>query len=411
MRASVAGIAASVLALVAAGSFAYAQRAEPLPVFSAASLLPGGSLVGPNYRVADAVRNDGFVNNYIITVDGEPHIVAGDALAQVRLLELQALQQMDQMRRSQIYAEALKAAAASPLHLAKDLVTDPVTTVKDTVSGVGTLFRNVGNSLFRGKSEQEDGMAKAVLGVSSAKRSFAARFGIDPYTTFPPVRERLNEIAWASAAGDLTIGAAFSAVGGTAGNVLSASKTTNSIRNLIYGKTPAELDEINRGKLRSAGVSESVTDLFLDCPAYSPTMRTVLAEVLADMRVPGADVFVQRAVLVQDENTAFLMQRWAELFLAYHEQVGRGHRFVRLGQLPAMQRQDGELVVILPIDHFAWTSDMANRYAASMQSLPDVENVTGAEIWVDGSISPPTRSALEGKNWKVYDNARAKLRV
>src|SRR3546814_17155391 len=144
---------------------------------------------------------------------------------------------MEQLRRSQVYGEAIKAAAASPLNLAKDLVTDPISTVRDTVSGGGTLFRNVGGSLFRQRSESEDGMAKAALGVSSAKRAFAAQFGVDPYTTFPPVRERLNEIAWASAAGDLPIGAAFSAVGGLAGSRLGGSKTTTHVRHLTHQRT------------------------------------------------------------------------------------------------------------------------------------------------------------------------------
>src|SRR3546814_19790616 len=145
---------------------------------------------------------------------------------------------MEQLRRSQVYGEAIKAAAASPLNLAKDLVTDPISTVRDTVSGGGTLFRNVGGSLFRQRSESEAGMAKAALGVSSAKRAFAAQLGDDPYTTFPPVPERLNQIARASAPGALTLGAAFSALAGPAGSVLGPSKATNSARNLTPPPTP-----------------------------------------------------------------------------------------------------------------------------------------------------------------------------
>jgi hypothetical protein len=406
-----AGLSLLVLTGMGVAGPTAAQAPEPLPVFSASKLLPRQMLTGPNYRIEDTVRNDGFANHYTFTVDGTPYIVIGDALADVRVRELQALAQMEQLRRSQIYANAMKNAAVSPLHLAKDLVLEPVGTVRDTVTGVGDFFRGVGGSLFRSRGEQEDGMAKAALGVSSAKREFAAKFGIDPYTTFPPVRERLNEIGWASAAGDLTVGAGFSAISGPAGTVLGASKTTNSVRNLIYDRTPVELEEVNRGKLRAAGVSDGVAEVFLDHPKYSPTVRTVLAEALADMRVPGADAFVQRAVLAQDEPTAFLMQCWAELFAAYHQQVARGSRFVRLGQLPALQRADGILVVMLPVDHLAWTSDMAGRYATSMQSLRQIQGVTGGEFWIDGTISPQARLALEQQNWKVEDNARTKLRL
>src|SRR3546814_3750432 len=61
--------AVSILGLMATGSWAHAQLAEPLPIFSASSLLANHPLTGPNYRIADAVRNDGFANNYVVTVE------------------------------------------------------------------------------------------------------------------------------------------------------------------------------------------------------------------------------------------------------------------------------------------------------------------------------------------------------
>ena len=386
-----------------------AHAEEPLPVFQASTLLPGAPLVGPNYRVDETVRNDGFLNYYTVTVDGESYTVASNALMRQRLLELAALQKMDELKRSDVYQEALKKGVRAPIDTATGLVTEPVETVRGVARGIGTFAESIGHSLFGGASDQEDGVMKTALGVDAAKRKVAADLGIDPYTSFPPVRGRLNEIAWAGAGGSLTVSAGFRLTPAPASGVLGAGKMSQGMMSLLAQKTPAELKDINANKLEQMRVQESVAELFLEHPKFSPTEKTLLVDALARTGVSDRQAFVQRAILVQDETMAYFMRRWAQLNAAYHRQVQRAARFVRLGRMPILQREDGVLIAIAPVDHLAWTDAIARRHATNMQSLSGVSNVTGGEIWIEGTISAQARAALEAQNWVVKENVGAQL--
>ncbi len=386
-----------------------AESAEPLPTFQTSSILAGERLTGPAYRIGATARNDGFLNHFSVTVEGEVHDVAGNALMKVRLAELAALEKMDRIKRSDVYIKAVKNAALSPLHAVKNLVTSPVDTVKGIASGVGTFFRGVGHSMFGGRSEQEDNVLKTMVGLDGAKRKFAYQFGIDPYTSFPPVRERLNEIAWAGVAGNLTLSAAFSAIPGPASGALKATKLAEGMRKVLRDNTPAELKKINQRKLAGMGVSASIAELFLEHPKFSPTQKTLLVDALSRVPADNRGAFIQRAVLVQDETMAFFMRRWAEMIAAYHQRVARVSRIVRLGKMPIAQRKDGVIVATLPIDHLAWSETIARRHGTNMQSISSIPGVTGGEIWIEGTISKQARSALEAQKWVVRDNAATVL--
>jgi len=389
------------MALVAVGP---ASGAEPLPTFQTSAILAGERLTGPDFRIGAVARNDGFLNHFSVTVDGKVHDVAGNALMKVRLAELAALGKMERIKRSDVYIKAVKNAALSPLHAVKNLVTSPVGTVKGIASGVGTFFRGVGHSLFGGRSEQEDNVLKTMVGLDGAKRRFAYQFGIDPYTSFPPVRERLNEIAWAGVAGNLTLSAAFSAIPGPASGALKGTKLAEGMRKLLRDNTPAELKAINERKLARMGVSASIAELFLEHPKFSPTQKTFLVDALSRVRASNRGAFIQRAVLVQDETMAFFMRRWAEMIAAYHQRVAPLARIVRLGMMPIAQRGDGVIVATLPIDHLAWSETIARRHGTNMQSISSIAGVTGGEIWIEGSISRQARDGLEAQNWIVRDN-------
>ncbi len=385
------------------------DAAETPPTFKAAELLPEASLKGPNYEILPEVRNDGFLNRFSVVVDGQTHAVAGNAVMRERLRELAVLEKMEEIRRSESFQTSLKNAATGPFKTVKGLVTEPVDTVGGIASGVGTFFTGIGHSLFGSPSEQEEGVLKTAVGFAEAKRRLAFQFGIDPYTTFPPVEARLDEIAWASTAGGLTVSVGFAAIPGAAGGVVSGTKTASGMKQLIRDNTPAELKKINAEKLRVMQVNERVAELFLEHPRYSPSMKTVLVEALAQVGAHDRQVFVERAILVQDETMGRFMVRWAEMFAAYHVQVEPVERVVKVGRAPFAQRADGVLVGLLPTDYLAWTADIAGRHATNMKSIRNVSGVTGGELWFTGSISPTARQRLEAENWVVREKVETEL--
>jgi hypothetical protein len=127
------------------------------------------------------------------------------------------------------------------------------------------------------------------------------------------------------------------------------------------------------------------------------------------VRAAGRQEFIERAILVQNEEMAFLMRRWAEMIAAYHAKVRPVARLVRLGKAPFVQRADGVLVGLFPLDHLAWTGEISRRHATNMKSIRGIPGITGGEVWLEGTISVGARKALEKQNWIVRENTGGDL--
>ena len=397
-------IGASLVIIASAGAVFAQAASESLPVFVASKILPGAALNGPNYEVLPVVRNNGFQNLYTVKVDGRSYTIVGNAMMKVRLQELAALERMEQLKRTDVYKDAVIKSATSPLRTAKNFITSPIETTKGVASGIGTMFSNIGHSLFGGASKYESGVLKTTLGFDAAKRKIAHKFGIDPYTSFQPVLNRLNDISWAGVAGGLTVSAGFRLTPAPAQGVLNVTKTGDAMNRLVRDNTPADLKRINASKLRQMGVNEAVADMFLEHPQYSPTKKTHLVNALASMGIWNRQAFIQRAILVQNEDMAFFMRRWAEMMAAYHIQVSRVERIVKVGNAPFLQRRDGKIIGLFPVDHLAWTAEISNRHATNMNRIANVAGVTSGEIWIEGTISQKARQALESQRWIVKEN-------
>jgi len=271
------------LAAISAASMALSVpvAAEQSPTLRASQLLGVGSLTGPNYAIMEEVYNDGFLNHFTVIVNGQKYDIAGNALMRERLHELSALQTMNLIKSSSTYTKAVSGAAKGVVKGARNLVAHPIDAVTGTVKGVGSFFSGIGHSMFGGRSEQEEGALATAVGFDAAKRKFAFKFGIDPYTNFPPVKERLEDLSWAGTAGNLTVGGAFQALPSGAKGVVSGAKTSYGMNKLLLDTTPAELKERNAERLAKMNVHRSLAEAFLEHPKYSPTQETLLVDALS----------------------------------------------------------------------------------------------------------------------------------
>ena len=92
------------VAAVAAG---YPYRAaepadEPPPTFTAAQLLTPAELRGPHHTLADAVRTDNYYHEFRITSDFGEFEAAGRMMLAVRLHEITALAQLDEVSKTEL---------------------------------------------------------------------------------------------------------------------------------------------------------------------------------------------------------------------------------------------------------------------------------------------------------------------
>lgn len=406
---------ASALALVVAISIvidASAARAESPPTLRASDVLPAALIKGEGFSVQEAVKNDGVRNHYLVdTPEGTTEVVGTQRLV-IRTREMNAVVVMDATKNSKVFTDALKTAAKGPYYAVKGLVTAPIDTLSNVATGVGNFLGNVGHALFGGKSEDESGVLAAAAGFDTIKRQLAFRFGVDPYSRYEPMQERLDELAWAAFGGGLPAKVAFAAIPGGAGTVLQTTSFSDGMSKLVRDKSPRELKDINNSKLESMGIERSIRRAFLDHPKYSPTKTTKIVGALEMLDgVAGRELVLERAVLAQDEETAFRYEVQAELLGAYHHNIAPARRILLVGENLYLQRTDGVVVGVFATDYTIWGERSEATFAALRSAVAEVPDVAGIELWLTGSASPLVRERLTAAGWKLQTDQRDRLQL
>jgi len=408
-----------ILTLFACGvllaSSTSAQDLERTPIYLLASdELPKEILRGANYRVKDSVINDGLVNIYELETLYGPLKVEGTVFLLKRISELRALRQIEQLRGTDVYLNALQHAATSPFKTAEELITDPAGTATDVADGIGRFFSNVANSISGsspGTSNPHQGnVLNYALGQASYKREFAYQFGVDPYTSYEPLQKGLNDLAWMATAGGLTVKAAAMAVPGAAGTSLGMANTAGSLKALVRDKTPNELARINQGKLWGMGVPDPLVQVFMRNTYYDLWEQTLLVGELASMRgVKDRKIFIEAATAADEESVAVFQRAQAQLMSLYHDRTKSVERFVDASGIPLLLTKSGTIVGIFPFDHAAWTVRTLLKEKAISTALQKMEGVRGRELLIMGAVEPHARKVFEDRGWRVEDRIEQRL--
>lgn len=409
----VAGISLFLVLCVCGAVFVASAESQgfqkPPIILRASEVLPRDFLSGQNYTVREMVRNDGFVNIYELDTEYGPLKVESTMLLLKRINELRALSKIEALKGTDVYLEAAKKAALGPVRTAAGLVTDPVGTTSGIVTGIGNFFGKAGDTITSSHPDK-DKTLNSVLGQSAAKREWAYQFGIDPYTSYEPLQKALNDLAWTSAVGSLTVKAGFMAIPGGVGVVIGYSGTADSMRALVRDKTPPELDKINRASLYAMNVVDPLAGLFLSSTSYDPQEKTLLVGALAGMtEVHDRGIFVELAAMDCEESVALFMRVRAELMNQFFEKTGDVDRFVSAGGVPVLLTKTGIILGMFPLDHVAWTEGFAQKAIAVSDAIQKMPNVKGKELWITGTVDSVARKELEDRGWKVEERLAEKL--
>jgi hypothetical protein len=409
---SVHGIALGALAVagvLAAAPLqpAAAQAVEQPPRLAASQILPANLRKGADFTVREQVANDGLVNTYVIDSKFGAFTAVTTAKLRQRVGEVVALRQMESIRQSDLYGKAIGGAVRGTAGAVVNTVNDPVGTVSNVFSGVGKAFSRTGETLFgSSRSDAEDGGVASLLGVSEAKRKFAADFGVDVYSDNQVLQDRLDELARATALGKLTYSAALSVVPGAAGAVATATGVVTTTDDIYRSMAPADLRIQNRQKLTAMGVREEAVAVFLDNSRFTPREQTELVRAME--RMPGnrtRELFVRFAALTNDRDMAYFRSRQAQMYAGYHAKVAPLASFVGFGEFIAGRTAAGGVVFNVPVDYVAWTSWMASAVTRIDQAASALPGVTEKRLVLVGRVSPTARSALAAKGWQITENA------
>jgi len=178
-------------------------------VRATADVVPPALLRGPHFQLGPAVSTFAFMNQYSVTSDYGPFTAPSDARLRRLIREIAAIAELQKIHQSDAFAKATVEAGKGVVQGAQHLIEDPVATIGAVPEAVFSVFGRVSEATKRGgRSNYEDGVAQNLLAVSSFKRDYAKKFDVDVYSTNEVLQKELNGVAWASAAGNLTLSAA-----------------------------------------------------------------------------------------------------------------------------------------------------------------------------------------------------------
>jgi hypothetical protein len=369
---------------------------------SASDVLDGGILSGPNYKIMDVVSNDGLINTYELKTTYGMFRVETTSMLYVRLNELDALRRMELLKGTQVYGDAAKKAGKSPFVAAKDLVTAPVETTKNIVSGVGRWFSDVGRAVVSSDPHQE-GALKTAIGHATLQRKFAVEFGVDPYTSFEPLEAELNDLAWTATGGGLTVKLAFSAIPAAGGQAVRTTSMAGGFKSLIRDSSPGQIDEIVEERLGALGIKASLIEEFLGNSNYTPQERLYVLTHLEEMKaVADLRLLLSVANTARDESIAVFNRVRIDLMAALAKEKG-ATRVVLAAGAPFLETGDGQVIGVFPLDYVLWTSALASRVKSVATSLATLTQATSRHFLVTGLVDPKARAQLEAAGWTVSD--------
>jgi len=406
------------LSYVVAGFLIVSLPASAAPTYESPTILKASEILapnivkGPHHHVDEKVVNDAYMNLYTLHSEyGDVQVVSTAKLMKY-IHEVNAVAEMKKIQGSDEFAKGMKNKAGAVVEGAGDLITDPVGTVGDTISGVGKLFSRAGENMFGGsRSDSEGSRMGSLLGYAKAKREIGYKLGVDVYSHNEILQKELNELSSAGGTGTLVMSGLLMAVPGGAGAAVSVAGGTKLMTNLVYwDKSPADLRKMNRERLASMGVSEDVADLFIANGIYTPREQTLVVESLYNMsKTAGRDQYIKLATVTDNIDMAFFRQRQAEMYAAYNVRIQAISSFVPVGSTSAGMAKNGNIVFTVPLDHLLWTKGIAGVIRTATQNVAMMEGVNERHLLISGTASDLARESLQKMGWKVQENADAKL--
>ena len=390
---------------------------ETPPTLRASQVLPAGLLKGPHHTVTETVRNDGYLNRYVIESTFGKFEGVMTAKLRKRVDEINAMAVMDKIKGTKVFKDSVIEAGGDVVHGIKNLVTKPIDTISGAVSGVGSIFNRAGEILFRSKrSKYEDSRVKSLIGFSKTKREYARDFGIDAYSTNKVLQDRLNEISWAGYAGGMSVAGAMSFVGGVAGVITSTSGISRVLNEVIAQTPPPDLRQRNRKSLRQMGVDKDIAALYVDNEIFTPRQQTAFVMALERLKgVKNKQAFVRFGILTKKQDIAFFRQRLAEMFAAYHNKVEKIDRFQPVDDdspvrgITIAVTQTGKAVMAVPLDYLVWTKLIAHVFSEIDETASAIPGVAGKELWLTGTLTPLANQQIQKAGWKVFHKTEEKL--
>ena len=358
--------------------------------------------------------------HFEIDTDFGTFTAIGVPQAKARIREAEAIRKLVDTSKGDLFAEGMRRSIEQPIDAVKNIVRNPVESVKAAPKTVGHFFGKVGSAIGRGVSRTvervEDGVrnpdgtdpgetaaqagrgignaAKNAAGFDKAKLDTARQLGVDPYSDNPRLQEEMDKVTWAFFAGGLPlrIGATIASAG-----VAVAAVEMVGIPEDTYALTSSELELRDGRSLSAMGVTDDDVKEFQMNRILSLTRRHRIVTYLASFpKASGRASIIQLANACGTPEQADILIS-ALAILAERQKSGSADYLALkvLGRLPGAVTASGEVQVPAPVDYVTWTEEVA-----AFAQRDDLGS--GAKTLVHtGTFSNAASTGFLASGWKV----------
>jgi len=326
-------------------------------------------------------------------------------MLKIRLSEIPAIAELEDMSKTGTYAKALASSAVRPVTATANMVMHPMDTVTGLPSGIGSFFNRVGAGAGQiytsattspGSGEAASQTANATmtaLGYDQVRRDLARKLHVDPYTSNPILTEQLNSTAWVMFSARLTVDAAMLAVPGSI--IISGVEFTND---LVYQTPKADLIILVQKKLKALGLSPEDVVTFTHNNAIPLSLQVSAVEALDTLgNIPGRRAAAVAIANVVTEYQARFLVTSLQMLVQWGQQKSPITSIRAPGPLVAHD-QNGTTILPAPVDYLSWTDRIAG-FATSPQLLPLQNRV----LWITGKMTPLAQQQLTANGWSVME--------
>ena len=387
----------------------FEQRTE----LRASALLEPKLLQSNLYTVDETVVNDGVLNHYTVRSRyGVFRINSTHALKQL-LHEIRAIAEMKKVETKNTAKESVVQSGKNTIDAVSNLVTDPKETLEGAAAGVSSLFNRASQAVGRRKTtDAEDNKLEQFIGKSKSKGEIATKYGVSVYSLNPVLQEELERLAWADYLGGIGVALAQSAVPGAGGVMLTASGTTRLLNEVINNTPASELWVRNKNKLAAMRVDPDTVQLYLNNPAFSPALQTIMVEALEKMQgVANRQLFVTISLQANTHEMARIITEIATMMAGYHRNVAALQGFAPVGRFLYARSVKGEVVLTFPADHVLWSTAVAGVASWLVEPVQGQKAPTGFQMWVLGDFSVKAQAELKALGWQLHPRSQGRLFV
>ena len=351
-------------------------------------------LAGPAYRVLPCARVSGHMARFVI--ESRYGVLVADSveMLRIRVTEFEALEALDRVGYARLFADAAMAEFQEPAAAIGRIALNPLDTLTGLPAGAARYFslrsseigaraqrlgdrtseaitgadeaydrpsvrpgvspeREPGGRWYERGARRARKLVLSWVGYTEARREWARRLGVDPYSSNDLLNARLDALAWAAFAGSKAAG---TMLGELPSEPARALRSLRRVDSAVWDLGAAELGERNRQRLAAQGCGKVESRRFLRNGTFSPTLQTALVDALVELsNRPGCVHIVELAAAVRSEIEARYLIDALRLLATVPELRATRWRHELVGTSPVAIADDGRVWLPVPADRLEWT--------------------------------------------------------